>query len=204
MTNTSHFNFQTMTAYRKNKAKRGYNPFDYPEEWEFFKYPFEVDDEEDDIMTDILFQIRKMTRRLHLYFDGYDYNRLETAFYFGLLDSLSETEDYLLGALKYARYCRLENLFFLAAVKELEPFLENLKRLQDELLAKIRSFGGSIDELNKECYDDNLFLHQYCDLTQHGIPNDMLHALLRAPNFPFSSEKPLIIDNNTNIFSYLI
>lgn len=200
---TSHFNFQTMTAYRKNKAKRGYNPFDYPEEWEFFIYPFEVDDEEDDILTNLLFQIRKTTRRLHLYFEEYDYNRLETAFFFGLLDSLSEAEDYLLGALKYARYCRLENLFFLAAAKELEPFLEKLNRLQDELLEKIRSFGGSIVELNKECYGDNLFLHQYCALTQQGIPSDMLHALLRAPNFPFGPDKHLIIDKNTDILSYL-
>ena len=192
-----------MTAYRKNKAKRGYNPFDYPEEWDFFKYPFEEDDEEDDILTELLFQIRKMTRRLHLFFDEFDYNRLETAFYFGLLDSLSEAEDYLFGALKYARFCRLESLFFLEAHDELGSFLEKLGKLQYELLAKIRSFGGSTVELNKECYEDNLFLHLYCDLTQHGIPDDMLHALLRAPDFPFGSDKNMIIDKNTDILSYL-
>ena len=44
----SHYNYQTMTAYRKSKGMRGYNPFDYPEEWDFFKYPFEEDDEEDE------------------------------------------------------------------------------------------------------------------------------------------------------------
>lgn len=130
-----HFNLDTMTAYRKNLAKRGYNPFDYPEEWEFFKHPFDVD-EEDDILTDLLFQIRKMTRRLHIYFDAQEYNRFETAFYFGLLDSLSEADDYLLGALKYARYCRLENLFFLAAKDDLGAFFEKLDSLMDELLSK--------------------------------------------------------------------
>ena len=118
---TPHFNLQTMTAYRHNEAKKGYNPFDYPEEWEFFKHPFE-EEEEDDILSVFLFHIRKMTRRLHLFFD--DDSRLETAFYFGLLDSLSEVDDYLLGALKYARYCRLENLFFLEAHEELGLFLK--------------------------------------------------------------------------------
>lgn len=191
-----------MTAYRKNMAKRGYNPFDYPEEWEFFKHPFEAE-EEDDILTDLLFQVRKMTRRLHLFFDAVEYDRLETAFYFGLLDSLSEADDYLLGALKYARYCRLENLFFLTAHKELWPFLEKLGKLQNDLFSKIRSFGESTVELNKECHDGNLFLHQYCELTQHGIPNDMLHALLRAPGFPFGMDKTMKIDKNTNILSYL-
>lgn len=197
----SHFNYQTMAAYRKSKGMRGYNPFDYPEEWEFFKHPFEAD-EEDDILADLLFQIRKMTRRLHLYFDNYDYNRLETAFYFGLSDSLSETDDYLLGALKYARYCRLENLFFLSANKEIAPFLEKLSRLQDELLSKIRSFGENIVELNMECHEGNLFLHQYCELTQHGIPNDMLRALLRAPCFQFGLDKTMKIDENTSLWSY--
>lgn len=200
--NIQHFNLKSMAAYRHNKAKRGYNPFDYPEEWEFFKHPFEAD-EEDDILTDLLFQIRKMTRRLHLYFDDNDYNRLEAAFYFGLLDSLSEVEDYLLGALKYARYCRLENLFFLSAHEELGNFIEKLSTLSDELFSKIRTFGDSIRELNTECHDGVFFLRQYCDLTKHGIPNNMLRALLRAPNFPFDLEKPLMVDKDTNIWSFL-
>lgn len=197
----SHFNYQTMTAYRKSKGMRGYNPFDYPEEWEFFMHPFEAD-EEDDILTDFLFQIRKMTRRLHLYFDYRDYNRLETAFYFGLSDSLSEVDDYFLGALKYARYCRLENLFFLTAHEEIAPFLEKLARLQDELLSKIRSFGDNIIELNLECQEGNLFLHQYCELTQHGIPDDMLRALMRAPGFQIGLDMTMKIDKNTNLWSY--
>jgi hypothetical protein len=37
-----------MTDYRKDALKRGYNPFDYPEEWEFFKHPFEEDEVEKD------------------------------------------------------------------------------------------------------------------------------------------------------------
>ena len=195
----SHFNYQTMTPYRKSKGMRGYNPFDYPEEWEFFKHPFEEEDE-DDILTNILFQIRKMTRRLHLYFDVD--GRLETAFYFGLLDSLSETEDYLFGALKYARYCRLENLFFLTAHEDLGAFLEKLSRLKDELFSKISSFGGNTAELNQNCYDGNLFLRQYCELTQNGIPDDMLHALLRLPDFPSDLSKPLKLDKKANIWSY--
>ncbi len=198
---SQHFNLVSMAAYRHNKVKRGYNPFDYPEEWEFFKHPFEAA-EEDDILTDLLFQIRKMTRRLHLFFDDFDYKRLETAFYFGLLDSLSETEDYLLGALKYARYCRLENLFFLATHEELSNFIEKLSALQDELISKIRSFGEKIVELNKECYDGNNFLRQYCDFTQHGIPNDMLYALLRAPGFEFGLDKIMKVDKDTNFWSY--
>ena len=138
-----------MTAYRKNEAKRGYNPFDYPEEWEFFKHPFDAE-EEDDILADTLFQIRKMTRRVHLYFDNDSYGRLETAFYFGLLDSLSETEDYLLGTIKYSRYCRLEHLFFLAANKDLGDFIETLFRLRDELVSKIKTFGNITVKLNSE------------------------------------------------------
>ena len=195
----SHFNLLTMSAYRQNGTKKGYNPFDYPEEWEFFKHPFEEEDE-DDILTNILFQIRKMTRRLHLYFDVD--GRLETAFYFGLLDSLSETEDYLFGALKYARYCRLENLFFLTAHEDLGAFLEKLSRLKDELFSKISSFGGNTAELNQNCYEGNLFLRQYCELTQNGIPNDMLHALLRIPDFPSDLSKPLKLDKKANIWSY--
>ncbi len=195
----SHFNYQTMTAYRKSKGMRGYNPFDYPEEWEFFKHPFETD-EEDDILTNLLFQIRKMTRRLHLYFDVD--GRSETAFYFGFLDSLSETEDYLFGALKYARYCRLENLFFLTAHEDLGGFIEKLSRLKDELFSKISSFGENTAELNQNCYDGNLFLRQYCELTQNGIPDDMLHALLRLPDFPSDLSKPLKLDKKANIWSY--
>lgn len=198
---TPHFNLQSMTAYRKNMAKRGYNPFDYPEEWEFFKHPFEAE-EEDDILTDLLFQIRKMTRRLHLYFDAVEYDRLETAFYFGLLDSLSEADDYLLGALKYARYCRLENLFFLTAHEELRSFYEKLGGLQNDLFSQIRSLGENIVELNKECHDGNLFLHQYCELTQHGLPDAMLYALIKAPEFPFGLDNTMKIDKNTNIWSY--
>ncbi len=198
---TPHFNLQSMTAYRKNMAKRGYNPFDYPEEWDFFKNPFEAE-EEDDILTDLLFQVRKMTRRLHLYFDAVEYNRLETAFYFGLLDSLSEVDDYLLGVLKYARYSRLENLFFLTAQKELKPFLEKLGILQNDLFSQIRSLGENIVELNKELYDGNLFLDQYCELTKHGIPDAMLYALLKAPDFPFGLDNTIMIDKNTNIWSY--
>lgn len=197
----SHFNYQTMTAYRKSKGMRGYNPFDYPEEWEFFMHPFEAD-EEDDILTDFLFLIRKMTRRLHLYFDNSDYNRLGTAFYFGLLDSLSEVDDYFLGALKYARYCRLENLFFLTTNKDIAPFLEKLAKLQDELLSKIRSFGEDVVELNRECHEGNMFLHQYCDLTKHGISDDMLRALLRAPGFQIGLDKTLKMDQNANYWSY--
>lgn len=197
----SHFNFLTMSAYRQNETKKGYNPFDYPEEWEFFKHPFE-EEKEDDILTDLLFQIRKMTRRIHLYFDDYEYNRLETAFYFGLLDSLSEAEDYLLGALKYAKCCHLENLFFLAAQKGLGSFLEKLTKLHEELLSGIRSFGDSTVELNHKCYEGNLFLHEYCVLTQNGIPDDMLCALLRAPTFPSNTGRPLKIDKKTNLGSY--
>lgn len=197
-----HFNLQTMPSYRRDKIRRGYNPFDNPEEWEFFAHPFEMD-EEDDILTDLLFQIRKMSRRLHLFFDNPDSNRMETAFYFGLLDSLAEAEDYLLGALKYARYCRLEKLFFLSAHEGLGTFLEKLGRLYDELLLKVRSFGESIVELNQECKERDLFLLQYCFLTQHGIPNDMMYALLRAPNFLSDSNDIIIIDKKTNFWSYV-
>lgn len=198
---TPHFNFQTMTSYRKNEARRGYNPFDYPEEWEFFKYPFE-EDAEDDILTNLLFQISKMARRIHLYFDDSDYNRLETAFYFGLLDSLSETEDYILGALKYARYCRLENLFFFEAHNEFGDFLEKLIKSREELISKIRSFGEDIVELNKECHDGDLFLRQYCELTRHGIPDEMIRALLRMPDFMLGSDNIIKIDENTSFWSY--
>lgn len=188
-----------MSAYRQNEIKKGYNPFDYPEEWEFFKHPFEEEDE-DDILTNILFQIHKMTRRLHLYFDVD--GRLETAFFFGLLDSLSETEDYLFGALKYARFCHLENLFFLTAQEDLGAFLEKLSRLKDELFSKISSFGENTAELNHNCYDGNLFLRQYCELTQNGVPDDMLNAFLRLPDFPSDLSKPLMLDKKTNIWSY--
>lgn len=188
-----------MTAYRHNEAKKGYNPFDYPEEWEFFKHPFE-EEEEDDILSVFLFHIRKMTRRLHLFFD--DDSRLETAFYFGLLDSLSEVDDYLLGALKYARYCRLENLFFLEAHEELGLFLKNLGRIHDELILKISSLGDGIVKLNEECNSNDFFLRLYCELTRHGIPNDMLCALLRAPTFPSNTDKPLKIDKEVNLGSY--
>jgi hypothetical protein len=196
-----HFNSQTMTAYRKNEAKRGYNPFDYPEEWEFFKHPFDAE-EEDDILADTLFQIRKMTRRFHLYFDNDSYDRLETAFYFGLLDSLSETEDYLLGAIKYSRYCRLEHLFFLAANKDLGDFIETLFRLRDELVSKIKTFGKNTVKLNRECHDGDLFLHQYCYLTKNSIPDDMLRALLRIPDFPSGSDNIMKLDENTSLKSY--
>lgn len=198
--NELHFNFQTMAGYRQNIIKRGFNPFDYPEEWDFFRHPFEAN-EEDDILTDILFQIRKMTRRIHLFFEEND-NRMETAFYFGLLDSLAEVDDYLLGSLKYSRYCRLEKLFLLAASQDLEDFLKKLIRIQDELLSKIRSYGERTLEFNQECHDGNLFLREYCSLTQHGIPNDMLHALLKAPNFPSSPDNRLTIDETTNFWSY--
>lgn len=196
-----HFNLQTMASYRRDKTRNGCNPFDNPDEWEFFAHPLEMD-EEDNVLTDLLFQIRKMSRRLHLFFDDPDNNRMETAFYFGLLDSLTEADDYLLGALKYARYCRLENLFFLSAHEGLRDFFEKLSGLYDELLLKIRSFGDSIVELNQECKEPDLFLRQYCLLTQHGIPNDMMCALLRAPNFPSDSNDNIIIDKKTNFWSY--
>lgn len=147
-----HFNIQSMADYRRNNLTRGYNPFDYPEEWDFFRHPF-VENEEDDVLTDLLFQISKMTRRLHLFFDNPDRCRMETAFYFGLLDSLEESDDYLLGALKYARYCRLEKLFLLAACNELGPFFEKLGKLKEELFTMISSFGEQIVELNYECHD---------------------------------------------------
>lgn len=188
-----------MSAYRQNETKKGYNPFDYPEEWEFFKHPFE-EEEEDDILTDLLFQIHKMERRLQLYFDNN--GQLETAFYFGLLDSLAEADDYLLGALRYAKCCHLENLFFLTAQDELGSFLEKLTNLHEELLSRIRSFGDSTVELNHKCYEGNLFLREYCNLTQNGIPDDILRAILRAPGFP-SKNEILKADNSTSIGSYL-
>lgn len=196
-----HFNLQTIASYRRDKVRRGYNPFDYPEEWKFFTHPFEMD-EEDDILTNLLFQIRKMTRRLHLFFEAPDNHRMETAFYFGLLDSLAEADDYLLGALKYARYCRLEKLFFLSAHEELGAFLEKMGRLYDELLLKIRSFGETTFELNRECNECDLFLLQYCYLTQHGIPDDLMRALLRAPGFPSTQDNKMIFDEKTNFWSY--
>lgn len=198
----SHFNFQTMAGYRRNKLTKGYNPFDYPEEWEFFRHPFATD-EEDDVLADLFFQIRKMSRRLHLYFDNPDYCRMETAFYFGLLDSLSETDDYILGALWYARYCRLEKLFLLTASQELGTIFERIGVLKDELLSVIRSFGDKIGELNQKCLDDDLVLRMYCNLTQNGITDDMLCALMRAPGFPSDPDKTMKLDENTNIFSYL-
>lgn len=196
----SNFNFYTMAAYRNKLCTRGYNPFDYPDEWEFFQSPF-VEEEEDDILTDLLFQIRKMTRRLHIFFDKD--NLSETAYYFGLLDSLAEADNYLFGALWYARYCRLEKLFLLGANHDLGIFFEKMSRLQEELFSTIRSFGEKTSDFNKECKEDNFFVRQYCLLTKHGIPNDMLQALLRAPNFPIDSDNTIIIDEKTNIFSYL-
>lgn len=195
----SNFNFQMMGAYRQQLCTRGYNPFDYPGEWEFFQRPF-AEEEEDDILTDLLFQIRKMTRRIHIFFDND--SQSETAFYFGLLDSLAEADKYLFGAMWYARYCRLEKLFFIGANHDLGIFFEKMARLQEELLSKIRSFGEENVDFNKECKEDNLFLCQYCLLTKHGVPNDMLQALLRAPSFPIDSDNNIIIDEKTNIFSY--
>lgn len=40
-------------------------------------------------------------------------------------------------------------------------------------------------------------------MTKHGIPDDMLRALLRVPSFPFNTNVTLKVDKNANLWSYL-
>lgn len=138
-----HFNLSTMHGYNAGDLRKGYNPFDNPEDWEFFMQPFAFEEGED-ILEDYTFQIKKLTRRLHTWFDPIsNRQRLESGYYLSLIDAATEAEDYIVGALKYARLCRMEKTLYLIGSRDLKEFFDIYSPAFDALCQKLKEMARS-------------------------------------------------------------
>lgn len=181
----AHFNFFTMHGYNAGDIRKGYNPFDNPDDWEFFLHPF-VFEEGNDILSDYVFQIRKLTRRLHTWFDPItERPQLETGYYLSLLDAATETEDYIIGAHKYARLCRMEKTLYLMGTRELKDFFDNYKPAYENLLLELKRYAHS-DDINENLAEldgtgDYVSFSQWQYMVQNAPGGKLLKNILLNP-----------------------